>query len=227
MNHLYWVRHGESLVNLTKEFSYRLVDYALTPKGVLQAQQTADYFVDKNIDGIYCSPLKRAVETAEIIGKRLGLSVLVKENFREMNVGDLEKSPPSAENWAVNHQIFSAWLTGDLSMQFPNGEDGHTLLDRIRTGLDEVMSQHDHANLIVVGHGGSFMASMRHLCPEIDIEWLRNQSVENCSITEILLEHVNGHVSGKLIHWASHAHLSGGAAELISGVPDNNHFGGK
>jgi len=60
-NRLYLVRHGENLANLTKEFSYRQVDYSLTPKRVLQAQQTAACFTDKNIHEIYASPLKRAV----------------------------------------------------------------------------------------------------------------------------------------------------------------------
>ena len=37
MNRVYLVRHGENLAHLTKEFSYRKVDYPLTPKGVMQA----------------------------------------------------------------------------------------------------------------------------------------------------------------------------------------------
>ena len=41
INRIYLVRHGENRANLTKEFSYRLVDYPLTEKGILQAQQTA------------------------------------------------------------------------------------------------------------------------------------------------------------------------------------------
>ena len=60
MNTLYLVRHGENRANLTKQFSYKTVDYPLTPKGVLQAQQTAEFFQDKQIDEIYASPLKRA-----------------------------------------------------------------------------------------------------------------------------------------------------------------------
>jgi broad specificity phosphatase PhoE len=64
MNRLYLVRHGENRANLTKEFSSRLVDYPLTAKGVLQAQQTADYFQQRagagGIDAVYSSPLKRS-----------------------------------------------------------------------------------------------------------------------------------------------------------------------
>ena len=43
-NTIYLVRHGENTANITKEFSYKLVDYSLTAKGVQQAEQTAEYF---------------------------------------------------------------------------------------------------------------------------------------------------------------------------------------
>ena len=43
MNLVYLVRHGENPANLLKQFSYRKVDYPLTEKGVLQAEQTAAY----------------------------------------------------------------------------------------------------------------------------------------------------------------------------------------
>ena len=71
MNRLFLVRHGENVANLTKEFSYRLVDRSLTDKGVEQARQTAVYFQDKSIHAVYTSPLKRAAETAARMGGRL------------------------------------------------------------------------------------------------------------------------------------------------------------
>ena len=44
MNTLYLIRHGENLANITKEFSHRLVDYSLTPKGRKQlAVQTTKW----------------------------------------------------------------------------------------------------------------------------------------------------------------------------------------
>src|SRR6478672_925857 len=97
---VYIVRHGENPANINREFSYRLVDYSLTPKGVRQAEDTARFFRDKQIDAIYSSPLKRAVETAEIIAAPLGLPVALIEEFREINVGTLEEQPPTDENWA-------------------------------------------------------------------------------------------------------------------------------
>ncbi|MCB0198167.1 MAG: histidine phosphatase family protein, partial [Anaerolineae bacterium] len=66
-HNFYLVRHGENPANITKEFSYRDVDYSLTPKGVLQAQQTAAHFRNVPVDAVVASPLKRTRETAAII----------------------------------------------------------------------------------------------------------------------------------------------------------------
>ena len=79
---LFVVRHGENPANVNREFSYKLVDYSLNEKGIQQAEETAVYFLDKGIHEIYSSPLRRALETAEIIAAPLGLPVTVMEEFR-------------------------------------------------------------------------------------------------------------------------------------------------
>src|ERR1051326_5463373 len=152
-NTIYLVRHGENMANITKEFSYKLVDYSLTAKGLLQAQQTADYFAEKHIDGIYSSPLKRALETANIIGQRLGLAVTPMEEFREVNVGSLEGQPPTAENWAAHNKIVEDWYHGHFTSMFPNGENLLMLLDRMKTGLLEVTRGNAKKRTDTVGNG--------------------------------------------------------------------------
>ena len=47
VNTLYFVRHGENPANLTREFSYKMVDYPLTENGIQQAEQTAAYFASR------------------------------------------------------------------------------------------------------------------------------------------------------------------------------------
>jgi broad specificity phosphatase PhoE len=217
---LYLVRHGENAANLTKEFSYRQVDYSLTAKGVLQAQQTAAYFTDKTIHEIYASPLKRAVETADILARVLHVPVVVLEHFREVNVGALEGQPVSAENWGLYHRIFADWFAGKVTTTFPGGESYVTLWERMRAGLQQVLAHKAGRNMIIVGHGGLFTATVKDVCPGIDVEWLRHQPNHNCSITEIMTVWRDGIVAGELLHWASSAHLHGEAAEVVPGVPE-------
>ena len=135
MIRLYLLRHAENRANLTKEFSSRKVDYPLTAKGELQAQQTAQYFLDKEIEAIYASPLKRARQTAEIIAAPLHLPVTVMENFREVDVGDLENGPPSAEKWDYHNALIMDWMNGHPERRFPGGEDYFDLWGRMRDGL--------------------------------------------------------------------------------------------
>lgn len=222
MNRLYLVRHGENRANITKEFSHRLVDYPLTAKGILQAQQTAEYFADKDIHEVYCSPLKRARQTAEIIAHRLDLPVTVVEGFREINVGNLEGRPPTAENWGFFFSVIESWFSGAYDVGFPGGEDYHGLWRRMRAGIEQIVANKNGRNIVIVGHGGAFIATVRELCRETDMSRLRGGENHNCSITQIAVSLHEGRLIGQLIEWASHAHLVGAAADLVSGVPDQS-----
>jgi probable phosphoglycerate mutase len=218
MNRLYWVRHGESEVNLTREFSCRLVDPPLTTKGVLQAQQTAEYLAGREIAVIYSSPLKRAVETARGIGDRIGLPVAPLEFFREIDVGELERRPPTPENWAIFLGIVDAWKHGNYHVAFPGGEDYITMLGRMKAGFNYLVATHPNQPVLVVGHGGSFSATIQSWCT--DAAKADGKPVDNCSITEIEMERAGDEVRGILVQWASIRHLQGQAAQVVSGLPD-------
>ena len=218
-NTVYWVRHGESWVNINLEFSYRLVDKPLTPKGLLQAQQTAAYFADKPVAAVYASPLSRAVQTAEAIGQVVGQPVVALEEFREVNVGQLEAMPPTAETWAMHARVVNAWMTGDGDAAFPGGENYHTLLARIRAGLREATRGRDGERVVVVSHGGNLISVLHDICPTVDMRRVRETGVSNCSITRIQLHTDGDRVEGIVREWNTCGHLSGAAADLITGVP--------
>jgi broad specificity phosphatase PhoE len=215
MNTIYLVRHGENPANLRSEFSYKLVDYSLTPKGILQAQQTAEYFKDKQIHEIYASPLKRTRETAQIIADALGLTVTVVEEFREVNVGALERQPPSIENWEFHDRIVAEWFFGHHEVSFPDGENYLTLLHRMRTGLSQIIRNKTGKNMIVVGHAGIFTIPLRDICLNVDIEEITRRNMHNCSITQLELALVEEKLMGKLANWAYTDHLSGEAARFV------------
>lgn len=222
MNTIYLVRHGENKANLTKEFSYKKVDYPLTPKGVIQAQQTAAYFKDKDIDAIYASPLKRAYETAQIIAQPIGLEPIIKEEFREVNVGSLEGQPPTKELWTLHNNVIQDWFKGHLESAFPDGENFLMVVARMRAGLEQVVREQPHKNVVIVAHGGIFSASIKDICPDFDVSLFRKQEYHNCAITLFELDTVDDKIVGTLKHWASHSHMRDEAAELVSGFIRTN-----
>ena len=212
-NTLYLIRHGENPANLTHEFSYKRVDYSLTPRGVLQAEQTAAFLKDTPFDAIYASPLKRAYETAEIIARPHRLPVTVLEGFREVNVGDLEMMPPDAASWRLHDQIVADWANGKPETFFPGGENFLELSERVRQAVLEITRDCDRQRIAIAAHGGSITALVRTLCINSGQE-VTYKVMHNCAITEIEFTTVGEEAQGLLRSWSSMRHLSGEAVSV-------------
>jgi probable phosphoglycerate mutase len=220
-NRLYLLRHGENPANINKVFSNRLVDQPLTEKGALQAEQTADYFADQGLDAVYSSPLKRAAQTADIIARRLGLEATILEAFREIDVGALEGRPATPADWAFHVQMMHTWFDGDHQAAFPEGENYHDLWARMCDGLLAATEGRLGQKILVVGHGGIMTITLKDLCPDLDIDWLRTTLWDNCAFAEVDLSRQNDRLLGQLLAWNQHDHLHGAAAELVPGVPQD------
>src|SRR5215469_4578026 len=88
-----WARHGQNVANLTDTLSHRVFDGELTGTGRQQAEALAGQVAALSgapIGQLICSPLRRARQTAQIVGGRLGLPIACElEDLRELNVGVL------------------------------------------------------------------------------------------------------------------------------------------
>ncbi len=209
---LYVVRHGENPANLNREFSYKLIDYSLTAKGMRQAEETAAFFREKGIAAIYSSPLKRALETAQVIAVPLALPVTIVEEFRENNVGDLERDPPTEEAWALHDSIIADWFAGRHEAIFPGGEDFHTLLRRVKTGLIATLADlgagPEAKQGVIVAHGGILSGMARGLAHEPDLAAIAARKCANCSVSEFGARLVEGELELHLREWSACDHLS-------------------
>lgn len=221
MNTVYFIRHGEAESNLTHEFSYRKVDLPLTGKGRQQASQMAEAFRQQAVDEIYCSPLVRAVETAGYLGRALDLPCRVVEDFREVNVGDLEGMEDHEAAWKINFEIWFRWASGDFAAAFPGGEDWFTLYQRTVAGLYPLLEGRCGRKIAVVAHGGIITATLARLVNGLDFYEMFTRPSHNCSITETRIEAAGGRITGELVRWSDVSHLTGEAAVLLPGVPAN------
>ena len=203
---VYIIRHGENLAQITREFSHRIVDHPLTERGAAQARATASRLEGKEICSIFCSPLKRAVETATIIGEALGLEPVVIEEFREVNVGALEAAGPTDENWATYNSVMKDWREGKKESRFPEGEDYRELLERVRRGLSKALGDGGCADVLIVAHGGIFLATMADICDRT--EGLDFSTWENCAVTTAEFgEPSGGPPHGRVVSWRDCSHL--------------------
>ena len=84
---LFLIRHGQSTNNALEDWTQRVEDPLLTESGLRQAEHTAAHLAaglhlhPSNraarrplLDRLYCSPMIRAMQTAQTIGRSLGVA---------------------------------------------------------------------------------------------------------------------------------------------------------
>lgn len=137
MTTLLLVRHGETDWNASGRLQGH-TDQVLNDLGRRQAAELADRLADDGVAAIYASDLARARETAEILGARLGLPVVIEPALRERNWGSWEGLTPG-ERAAVAFQ----------------GETPEDHRERILEAVRRIAERHPSERVLVVTHGGS------------------------------------------------------------------------
>jgi uncharacterized phosphatase len=139
MKHLYFIRHGVSVMNLSVVFSGR-TNTPLAPEGIEQCRAAGSSMKDLGIDCIVSSPIERAVESANIIANEIGFDtskIILNEDFIERDFGPLEGTP----------------YTRDIDLDTIDGvEHSSDLLARVTKGW-EYLQTLEADTVLVVAHG--------------------------------------------------------------------------
>ena len=197
MGRLLIVRHGESVWNHQGRIQGH-TDVALSERGLQQARRLAGRLADTPIDAAYCSDLRRAAETAEVIlqGQTPGLDTPTPESsahsparpplqptprLREYHKGAYE-GLTDAEIRRRFPGEYPAYLTKDLDFAPAGGESVRAVSVRMAAVINEIKGRHLGETALVVGHGGSLRAALRALLGmPPDGNW--RFAFANCSLT--------------------------------------------
>lgn len=147
------VRHGETPGN--REGRYQTHDTPLSSEGRLQAVVLAERLAaEPPFDALYTSDLRRAMETAEILGARLGLTPVCRTGLRELDVGDW-KGLLRSEVMELYPGGFAGWLADGAVAKLPGdaGECGEDVAARARAALDRIVADHAGGRVLAVSHG--------------------------------------------------------------------------
>jgi probable phosphoglycerate mutase len=152
-------RHGETPYNVEGRFQGQN-DVGLTERGVEQAHALARLAAERSFAGLYCSPLRRARQTADIVAAATGLTPQPDDRFKETDTGDwtdrlctdVEREDP--EGWAAYH------LT-DPDFRFPGGESLQEQMDRVIDGFVAV-THGGHLPALIVCHRGVIRVARSH-----------------------------------------------------------------
>jgi 2,3-bisphosphoglycerate-dependent phosphoglycerate mutase len=147
---LYLIRHGESVYNAEGRIQGHS-DVPLSELGRRQGVAVAEVLANRAIDALYCSPLQRAYEMAEIIARRLKLPIRLDDRLKEINVGVFQ-GRLRTELDRLNPAEIACWTSEDLDYVVPGGESRRQLVARGRAALRSIMEAgHRHAGVVSLG----------------------------------------------------------------------------
>ena len=154
-------RHGETEWNRLGRWQGH-ADPPLNDTGREQAEALAGELAGDGVTAVYSSDLRRASETARIVGDRLALPVTAIPALREIDVG----SWSGLTRDEVRERFpdgFARWLAGEI------GHDGETreeLTARVVPAVESIAEAHPGELVLVVTHGGAIRALRRHAAGE-------------------------------------------------------------
>jgi probable phosphoglycerate mutase len=151
------VRHGETDWNRERRFQGH-ADVPLNDDGRAQVAELAEALVGERFAAGYTSPLRRAAESAEIVGRRLGLVVRPNDALREVDVGswsgltlrEVEDRFPEG---------FSRWVDWKVE-GWEDGEQYEDFSRRVVGGLLEIAARHPGEQVLAMTHGGPIRTAL-------------------------------------------------------------------
>jgi probable phosphoglycerate mutase len=144
------IRHGATDLSSEDRFSGG-TDVDLAPQGRFQVERLAERLADDRITAIYCSPMRRTVETAAILARPLGLAPIPREELREIHHGRWE-TMRRADVEALYPDEYAAWQIDPFTFAPQGGESGLSVMARALPAVREIVVKHDGENVALVSH---------------------------------------------------------------------------
>ena len=112
--------------------------------------------------GFYTSDLKRAFETADLIGEATGVAPVPRPGLREIYLGEWEglNTEELAERFP---DAWARWTDEPSWDVVPGGEGAATFEARVNAELDTILARHEHGDIVVVTHGGVIQVALHRV----------------------------------------------------------------
>ncbi len=149
------VRHG---LPVRKENTDGPADPELSTDGHAQAALFAAYMLSENVDAIYSSPLRRAVQTAEPLSAAIGIEPILVPGIAEWDQHANEYIPVEELKAANDPRWLEMAKGGFNSDEIP--EDFH---NRVLASIEDIISKHRGDTVVVTCHGGVINDYLSHI----------------------------------------------------------------
>jgi len=147
---VYLARHGQTAYNNEGRFQGQMpVPLDATGRG--QATELAERAAEHGFAALWCSPLRRARETADVVAERIGLTPREDARLMETDAGDWTDRL-FTDVIAETPEEFTKFIDGDPTFAFPGGESFTQQGVRVAAAIYDI--RRAEAPALVVCHGG-------------------------------------------------------------------------
>ena len=146
---IYLIRHGETDFNKQSLEWGQDDQIPLNENGIAQSKKLAERLKKIKFDKLFSSDLKRAMQTAEEVGRLLGVNIIADKRLREYDPG---KADPSSEKWKKEYDrlLNSGMIKYDIRPF--GGENIWDLIKRAGYFLDDI--QKENGTIGIIAHSG-------------------------------------------------------------------------
>ena len=185
---IYLIRHGQTDWNLEGKIQGRH-DVSLNKTGLKQAELLAMGMDKRPVVQIFSSRQKRALETAQAVGRRQHVAVTVIDGLEEVEFGEWE-----GKTWdEISREYpeeFKVWCTEPAEIVPPGGESRPQIYRRIGNALNEILRR-SRGDIAIVSHGAA-LAYMVSLMLEKELGDHDEIIVKNASISTVEYDRETG-----------------------------------
>jgi broad specificity phosphatase PhoE len=175
-------RHGQSVWNQVRKFQ-GANDVGLSDLGRAQAEALGRAVRGGyRIAVAYASPMRRALDTAEIALAGTGIPVVPIPDLRELSLGEWEGCTVD-EIRAREGNPYLAWVRSPMDCPPPGGEPLPEVSSRVVQAIGAIGASHRNGDdVLIVAHGGVISVYLCHLLG-VSFNWLWRMRIDNCSLT--------------------------------------------
>ena len=147
MTEIILARHGETAWNVEEIFRGR-IDVELNETGLKQAELLAEYLREKEIEAVYSSPLRRALNTAQAVGDIHQLKVETVHGLIDMDFGEWQ-GLSVREVEERYKECYTDWINRPEKVKIPGGENLDDVRERATDVIDHLVEKHKRTVFIV------------------------------------------------------------------------------
>ncbi|SKC05572.1 probable phosphoglycerate mutase [Sphingobacterium nematocida] len=158
----YFIRHGQTDLNLKGIVQGRGVDSPLNENGLKQAAAFYKAYKDVPFDKIYTSTLLRTHQTVEpFLTKNISVEQL--EGLDEISWGIYEGQEQDETIMKGFQELVDSWRNNELDARVENGESPNELVERQKKAIAYMLSKEKEEHVLVCMHGRALRIMLCHL----------------------------------------------------------------